>query len=174
MDSKRREILLELSRGLLARAADEAGKRAKYAQRKGQAGSPAAEGITKTRQANRFRKEVERRDKVADNARRDSLDRELDRNRTQYDHDKQTKQKLDQKSFKKYNTNQERAESKREAQFKKGSVMRGIKRLVRKFSPAEKARREKRYRGASQDLTPKRGAVRQDYENNPGQFDKKS
>jgi hypothetical protein len=165
------DLLVELSTGLLARAADEAEKRFQQADRsigkyKG------GEVETKRRQAYRFNKAVADRTAKSADARTKAATNQLNRDvptpkKTQYP----AQAKLKAGAIDARRKEASSKESKRlKKQFGKGSLMRGVKRVLRKISGevggAESDRQEKRY-GGMKNVVPKVSAITLQSRDNP-------
>lgn len=135
-------LINELSTGLLARAADEAGKRAKTA---GDGKYSAAERRTKKRQARKFEGELKKRhdraEQVAGDVARAKIKKAKQSPSVKYSH------KAQQKAENEYDAKMTSRENKEAKARKKGSVVRAVKRTARmvNLGGAEGRRREKRY-----------------------------
>ena len=161
------DLLVELSTGLLARAADEAEKRFRQSDRSiGKYSGMDTE--VKRRQAYRFNKAVADRTAKSANARSkaaaNQLNRDVPRREKEYypAHANIKAGAID--------TRRKEASSKEskrlKKQFGKGSLMRGVKRVLRKFNPGERSRQEKRY-GDAKSAVPRVSTIDLQKRDNP-------
>lgn len=139
-------LINELSTALIARAADEAKKRAKSA------GSvtrlSASERRTKERQARKFEGELTKR-RMARKHRIVSAKTREDEKRNKAVMSSKERDKAEDKAQQKYSDQLDTINKQEDKARKKGSVGRAVKRSVRSanIGGAETKRREKRYRG---------------------------
>lgn len=165
--NSREKLIVELSRALLARAADEAEKRSKQSDRAlGKYSATDAE--VKRRQAYRFNKAVADRTAKSADARTKAATKQLNKDvptpkKTQYPAQANLKAGAIDARRKEASSKESKSLKK---QFGKGSLMRGVKRIIRKFSGSEKARQEKRY-GDAKSLQPKVSTIDLQKRDNP-------
>lgn len=137
-------MISELSTGLLARAADEAKKRAKSARNVTR--HSGAERMTKERQAKKFEGELTKR-RMERKQRIVSAKTREDEERNKASMSSKERDKAEDKATQKYSDQLDTINKREDKARNKGSVGRAIKRTVRStdVGGAETKRREKRY-----------------------------
>jgi hypothetical protein len=137
-------LINELSTGLLARAADEARKRAKMAPKTTTPHS-GAETRTKKRQARKFGREVAKRRKEESDFHKEIAQDKIKKAKNYPD--KKEREKATEKASEDYERSMTRSDKKLDKAEKKGSVVRAVKRTARMVNLGgfEGRRRKKRY-----------------------------